>query len=138
VPSIGDRPDDPAASSVTGNVLKAVSPTGAANVAGGGIGNLSGHVTLEHTRVIRNRGGAHGVGGIALGGGILNIDFGGGPPELRLSDGVVTANRLTGAPGVTLLGGGIFSADLFSSDPVPFRLVRTVVAGNKPDQCVGC
>jgi hypothetical protein len=125
-------------SSVTGNVLTAVSPTGAANVAGGGIGNLSGQLTIGRTRVVGNRGGADGVGGLALGGGILNVDFGGGPPELTLSDSVVTANRLTAPSAITPRGGGIFSADVFSNDPVPFTLIRTVVAGNKPDQCVGC
>jgi hypothetical protein len=125
-------------SSVSRNVLTAVSPTGAANVGGGGIGNLSGHVTIESTRVIGNHGGAHGVGGLALGGGILNIDFGGGPPELTLSDSVVTANQLTAPSDITPRGGGIFSADLFSADPIPFTLTHTVIAGNQPDQCVGC
>ena len=125
-------------SSINGNALTAVSPTGAANVAGGGIGNLSGQVTLERTRVIGNRGDADGVGGLALGGGIVNVDFGGGRPELTLSDSVVTANQLTAPPGITPLGGGIFSADLASQDPIPLTLTHTVLAGNKPDQCVGC
>ena len=51
---------------------------------------------------------------------------------------VVTANRLEAAPGITPQGGGIFSANIFSGDPIAFTLTRTVIAGNKPDQCVGC
>jgi len=68
----------------------------------------------------------------------VNIDFVGGPPELAVSDSVVTANRLEAAPGITPQGGGIFSANIFSGDPIAFTLTRTVIAGNKPDQCVGC
>jgi hypothetical protein len=117
-------------SGVSGNVVRAVSPTGAANVAGAGIGILSGELTIERTRVVGNRGGAHGVGGLALGCGILNVDFGRGPPQLTLNDSVVTANQLDGATGVTPRGGGIFSADLVSDDPIPFKRSHTVIAGN--------
>jgi hypothetical protein len=125
-------------SSVSHNILHAVSATGAANVAGGGIGNLSGQLALERTLLIGNRATANGVGGLALGGGIVNVDFGGGPPELALSDSVVTANQLIASPGITPRGGGIFTADIFSGAPFAVTLTRTVVAGNKPDQCFGC
>lgn len=125
-------------SSVSGNVLDATSATGAANVAGGGVANLSGRVTLERTRVIGNRGAATGVSGLALGGGILNIAFAGGPPELTVTDSVVTANALTASPGITIQGGGIFTADVFSGDPFAVTLSGTVIAGNKPDECFGC
>jgi hypothetical protein len=125
-------------SSVSGNAVAAVSPMGPANVGGAGIGSLSGELTLESTRVTGNSGDADGVGGLAIGGGILNIDFGAGPPELTLRDSVVTANQLTARSDITPLGGGIFSADLPGGVPVPFTLVDTVIAGNKPDQCVGC
>jgi hypothetical protein len=125
-------------SSVSGNALTAESLKGAANVAGAGIGNRSGLLTIARTRVTGNRGVADGVGGLALGGGLLNVDFGGGPPELTLSDSVVTANQLTAPPGVTPRGGGIFSADLVSTAQIPFTRTHTVIAGNKPDQCVGC
>ena len=132
-------------SSISANVLTAVSATGPALAAGVGIGNLSGQVTLERTRVIGNRGSAAGafalpflVGGGVNGGGILNVVFGGGPPELALSDSVVTANQLTTTTDITPRGGGIFSADFFTGDPIPFTLTRTVVAGNKPEECFGC
>ena len=92
-------------SSVSGNLLTAVSPTGAANVAGGGVGNLSGRVILERTQVTGNRGRADGVGGLVLGGGIVSVVFGGGPPDLALSKSVVTANQLVAPGGVTPRGG---------------------------------
>jgi len=57
---------------------------------------------------------------------------------LSVASSVVTANSVTAAAGTTPHGGGIFSADIFSLDPVPFTLDRTVVQGNSPDQCVGC
>ena len=131
-------------SRIADNTLTAVSEGGGANVAGAGMANLSGRLTLERTLVTENRGSADGitglpiVGGGTLGGGILNIDFGGGPPQLTVTDSVVTANALVRSDDIVPRGGGIFSADLFSEDPVPFTLTRTVVAGNKPDQCVGC
>jgi hypothetical protein len=101
---------------------------------------------MVRTLVTGNRGRADGIAGLplpilgggTLGGGILNIDFFADPPQLTVTDSVITANALERSDGITPLGGGIFSADLFSGDPVPFTLTRTVVAGNKPDQCVGC
>ena len=133
-------------SRIAHNTLAAFSMGGGANVAGAGIANLSGRLTLERTLVTGNRGRADGatglpaplVGGGTLGGGILNIDFGGGPPQLIVADSVITANALVRRDAITPAGGGIFSADLFSGAPVPFTLTRSVVAGNKPDQCVGC
>ena len=77
-------------------------------------------------------------GGVALGGGILNITFGSPVlPQLTLTDSVVTANRLSATPGISPAGGGIFSADIFSGTPFPVTLTRTVIVGNSPDQCVG-
>jgi hypothetical protein len=132
-------------SSISGNLSTAVSATGPAVGGGVGIANLSGQVTLERALVIGNRGSYEAgvglpffVGGGINGGGILNTDFGGGPPELTLSDSVVTANELTTTTGIPPKGGGIFSANVFTGDPIPFTLTRTVVARNKPDQCFGC
>jgi hypothetical protein len=124
-------------SSISDNSLVAVSNTGPANAAGAGIGNLSGQLTLDHARITNNHGSATGTGGLLLGGGILNVAFGGGPPQLTISDSVITGNRLAGSPGLTPLGGGVFSADIFTGDPVPFTLTRTVIEGNQPDQCFG-
>ena len=98
-------------SSISHNVLTAVSATGPALAAGGGIGNLSGQVTLDRALVIGNRGSADGaialpflVGGGTNGGGILNAVFGGGPPVLTISDSVVTANQLTTTTDITPTG----------------------------------
>jgi hypothetical protein len=130
--------------SISGNLATAVSATGPAIGGGVGIANLSGQVTLEHALVIGNRGSYEGsvglpfVGGGINGGGILNTDFGGGPPELTISDSVVTANELTTTTGIAPRGGGIFSANVFAGDPIPFTLTRTIVAGNKPEECFGC
>ena len=131
-------------SSISGNFLRAVSASGPVIGGGGGIANLSGQVTLERARVIGNRGSYEGgfglpfVGGGINGGGILNTDFVGGQPELTVSDSVVTANALTTNTGIEPRGGGIFSANVFTGDPIPFTLTRTVVAGNKPEECFGC
>ena len=35
-------------------------------------------------------------------------------------------------------GGGLYTADPFSGEPFPVAMSRTVIEGNKPDQCVGC
>jgi hypothetical protein len=131
-------------SSVSGNRVAAVSATGPAIGGGVGIGNLSGQLTLERALVIGNRGSFEGgvalpfVGGGINGGGILSTDFFGSPPELTLTDSVVTANELTTTTDIAPLGGGIFSANVFTGDPIRFTLTRTVVAGNKPEQCFGC
>jgi hypothetical protein len=74
---------------------------------------------------------ANAPAGSAHGGGILNDSFGGPPPSLTLTDSAVVANKLTASPGITPQGGGLFTA-------FPVTLTRTVIAGNKPDQCFGC
>jgi hypothetical protein len=125
-------------SSISHNVLEAESKSGPANVGGGGLGSLSGDVTLVRTLVVGNDAHADGLGGLAVGGGLLSVDFGSGAPTLEVRDSVVTANRLSAAPGFQPQGGGIFSADLFSGTPFRFTLERTVVRGNEPDQCFGC
>jgi hypothetical protein len=125
-------------SRISDNGLTAVSASGTANVGGAGIGNLSGRLTLVKTSITGNRGAATGVGGLVVGGGILNIAFDGGAPELTLIDGVVTANSLTSiGPGFDPEGGGVFSADLFGGGAFAVSLSHTVIEGNKPDQCFG-
>jgi hypothetical protein len=124
---------------IVGNTLTALGVGSGANAVGAGIANLSGQLTLEKSVVAGNQGKATGNGGLALAGGILNIDFGEGPPVLALTDSVVTANRIEGTgPGYEPQGGGIFSMDLFGPAAFPVTLTRSVVAGNKPDQCFGC
>jgi hypothetical protein len=94
--------------------------------------------------VTANSAAATGVGGVNLGGGIASVQLFGPPPELTLIDSVVTANRLAASLGVPSLGGGLFNLEVNSidpfitGDPFPIVLTRTVIAGNKPDQCAGC
>jgi hypothetical protein len=113
------------------NTVIATSAGGTPIGAGGGVENF-GQLTLERTVVTNNAATANGASGIAHGGGISNETFpGDSPPLLTLTDSVVTANKLGASRGVTPQGGGLFTTS-------PATLTRTVVAGNKPDQCFGC
>ena len=131
-------------SRLTDNRLSPTSVTGTALGSGGGHFNLGASLTLERTVVAANSAAATGVGGVDLGGGIGNIQFGGPPPQLTLTDSVVTANRLAASPGIASQGGGLFNLEVTSvdpfatGDPFPIALTRTVIAGNEPDQCAGC
>ena len=131
-------------SRVIGNALSASSPTGIAFGSGGGIFNLGATLTLERTVVSANSAAATGLGGVNLGGGIGNIQFFGPAPVLTITDSVVAGNRLAASAGVASTGGGIFNLEVTSTDPFatgapfPATLTRTVVEGNKPDQCAGC
>ena len=105
---------------------------------GGGIAMFGGDLTLERTRVIGNSVSGTGaaaplpLGGFSsvFGGGISN---GGGIPPglLTMTDSVITANRLSASPGYLVGGGGVFTERSIVS-------IRTVIAGNKPDDCFGC
>jgi hypothetical protein len=123
---------------ISDNSLTAISENGTTNAAGAGIANLSGQLTLEQSLVTANTGTATGSGGLVLGGGILNIAFGGGPPTLTLTNSVITANKLTASAGITPQGGGLYTMDIFGGGPFPVTLTRTVIEGNQPDQCIGC
>jgi hypothetical protein len=117
-----------AANSVTSSTM-----TGSATTQGAGIVNM-GVVTLRDTPVLANLGVAVGPSGVAQGGGIWNgIVFADGPPvvSLTLIDSTVALNALLSSPGVTVAGGGIFTA-------FPVTLARSTVHLNRPDQCIGC
>ena len=106
---------------------------------GGGIAMFGGDLTLERTIVVANSASATGAaaplpfGGVssALGGGISNGGPGNPSATLTLTDSVVNANRLSGSAGVHLNGGGVFTDSGLTR-------TRTVIAGNKPDNCSGC
>jgi hypothetical protein len=110
----------------------------AALAEGGGIAN-AGQLTLERTLVLNNRAIARGAGGPlpfgepsgARGGGIWNASFGGPPPTLSLLSSVVAGNSLDAPAGFVLHGGGLFTR-------FPVTRTRSVIAGNRPDQCFGC
>jgi hypothetical protein len=96
-------------------------------------------LTLERTLVIANSVSATSApgpmpfGGVAsaLGGGISNGAPGIPAATLTLTDSVVNANRLSGSAGLPLQGGGVYTTN-------GLVRTRTVIAGNKPDDCFGC
>ena len=119
---------------IAGNSVSAVTAVGFALAVGGGVAN-GGLLELRRTVVSANSASATGPAGAASGGGIQSwvIPLPGAPQEVELTlvDSVVTGNRLDASAGLPLEGGGIFAS-------APITLTSTVVAGNKPDQCVGC
>jgi hypothetical protein len=106
---------------------------------GGGIAMFGADLTLERTVVVANSVSATGAAGplpfggvaCAFGGGISNGAPGIPAEALTLVDSVVTANRLSGSSGLPLQGGGVYTTNGLSR-------TRTVIAGNKPDDCFGC
>jgi hypothetical protein len=115
---------------ISGNTVSASTSTGTVNVGGGGIWN-GGTLTLRDTTVASNSGTATGPSGTAQGGGIWNGDAGfGGPPQLTLTDSVVTHNTLSGSEDIVIHGGGLFSA-------FPVALTNSKISGNSPDNCSG-
>jgi hypothetical protein len=116
---------------ITGNTLSASTRTGTATVQGVGIFNNS-LLKLIGDTVSNNSGTGTGPGGAVQGGGIWNgVDLSGPPVQLTLIRTDVTRNALTGSPGVTVQGGGLFTT-------LPPTLTDSLVTGNIPDQCFGC
>ena len=74
---------------------------------------------------------ATGPGGAAQGGGIWNgVDVSGPPVRLTLARTAVTRNSLSGSPGISVQGGGLFTT-------LPATLTDSLITGNIPDQCFG-
>ena len=117
-------------SAISDNFTVARSDTGFAEVLGGGVFNNT-PLTLDHVVVSRNTARAEGPTGMAQGGGIWNGDLFAGPPVLTLENSSVVENALEASPGIQRQGGGIFTT-------FPVVRVNTLIAGNRPDQCVGC
>jgi len=114
---------------ISSNTVSSAAANGTVISQGGGVAN-AGRLRLERSLVLGNRASATGTG-VAQGGGVWNGTFGGPPPTLELVDTLVAGNKLVAGSGVTAEGGGLFTT-------FPVSLTRTVVAGNAPDQCVGC
>jgi hypothetical protein len=128
----GTLPPTMTNSQIVGNRSSADAPDGTATVDGSGISN-NGPLVLTDDRLSANTGSAHGQSGSAQGGGIWNgLLFGGPTSPLTLQDTAVTGNSLTGSPGVTLEGAGIYTVGF------PTTLTDTIVSSNVPDQCDGC
>lgn len=118
---------------IAGNTATTTSPTGTAITQGAGIFNDS-LLKLSGVQVRDNSGQAHGLTSIAQGGGIFNSDQlpGANPPvQLTLDNTQVVGNTLSGAPGATLQGGGLFTT-------LPVTLNASHITHNQPDQCYGC
>jgi hypothetical protein len=119
-------------STISKNSSTANAPRGAASILGVSISN-NGPLVLTNDSVAKNRGIANGTSGFAQGGGIWNgVLFGGPDSPLTLQNSRVTGNTLSGSPGVTLQGAGIFTSGF------PLTLSNSVVTHNTPDQCYGC
>lgn len=119
---------------INGNITQARSSTGSASVLGGAVFNNS-LLLMRDVSVSDNVARAEGPTGVAQGGGIWNgLDAitGALPPvQLTLKNTEVTENALSGSPGITLQGGGLFTTS-------PVTLTNTTIDRNRPDQCVGC
>jgi Right handed beta helix region len=116
---------------VSGNSATATTTTGLAIVHGAGVAN-GGLLTLRDTTVSNNTGTTSGPGGEAQGGGIFNGHFGPDlPVQLTLASSAVTHNTLSASQGITVQGGGLFTA-------FPVTLKNTLITQNVPDQCFGC
>ena len=126
-------------SSLIANNTVSVSGPGAAVAFGGGVAMFGGDLTLQHTIVIANSASASGAGGplpfggdsIVYGGGISNGGPGVPPASLTVSDSLVTGNRLGAGAGFLVQGGGVFTDSGITR-------TRTLIAGNRPDDCFGC
>jgi hypothetical protein len=101
----GDRPVI-ASSLISGNTVKAFAAGGPALVRGAGLLN---------------------DGRLRLTGALSNSP----PIELTLEHSAVTGNALTATAGLTVEGGGLFTA-------FPVSLLDTDIAGNTPGDCSGC
>jgi hypothetical protein len=127
----GSVPATMSNSIVANNTATANAPKGMATVQGAGIVNDS-DLSVTNVLVRDNRGVANGVSGFAQGGGIWNGSIFGGPtPTLALNHSGVVGNAVSGSPGVTPRGGGIFTVGS------PLTLTDSLVAHNAPDQCAG-
>jgi hypothetical protein len=128
----GENPPTIADSSISDNVATVTAPHGAATIQGVGLTN-NGPLTLTNVDVERNHGVATGLSGYARGGGIWNGELFGGPESpLTLVGSQVKNNVLEGSPGVSLQGGGIFTAGF------PLTLTNSMVKHNAPEDCFGC
>ena len=118
-------------SEIRDNSATAATSTGDATVQGAGILNDS-LLELHAVAVRGNVGKASGPSGRAEGGGVWNGDeVSGGPVALTIDRSTIARNALTADRGITIQGAGLFTS-------LPVTLTGTRIAGNSPDQCVGC
>lgn len=114
---------------VAHNQIVISAPHGIVGAGGGGIATF-GQTTIAQTVVVGNSIDAGAAGGFLDGGGITNTALF-GPSSLAVTDSAIVGNALRAPGAVSLRGGGLFTDS-------PIAVTRTVVAGNRPDQCFGC
>ena len=115
---------------ISGNSVVARSDSGAGEIFGAGVLN-AGQLELRGDDVRGNTAIVAASSGLAQGAGIWNGVYPGGPPvALTISDSKVMLNALVSGPGVTLLGGGLFTTD-------PVTLSNTRITHNAPNDCSG-
>jgi hypothetical protein len=119
---------------VSGNVLRASSAHGTVYLTGAGL-VAGGPLMVRNTIVRGNTGTAQGSTGTAQGGGMADVDQSqspalptGGPLDLVNSSVIV--NELSGSPGITVQGGGLYTT-------YPLSRTNSTVRDNTPDNCVG-
>jgi hypothetical protein len=120
------------ASTIADNTSTVDAPGGTSTIEGVGVTNDS-DLTLSNVIVLGNKGVVNGENGSSQGGGIWNGSIFGLPtPSLSLENSLVVGNALSGTPGITLQGAGIYT------EGSPTTLTNSLVALNTPDQCFGC
>jgi hypothetical protein len=113
------------------NSVLANTATGTAAVNGVGISNVS-VISLSRVHIRHNIGRAQGPSTSAQGGGIWDSStVYGNRASLFVRYSRISDNTVTTTPGGSAQGGGIYTTGNISRD-------HTAVAGNHPDQCVGC
>jgi len=116
------------------NQVHASSPTGIVFAAGGAIVVDEPGLTLRNTEVSGNTVDANAASGSAQGGGIFDAPIEDGPPggPLTLLASAITGNALSGSPGVSLQGGGLYLQGQM------LTLRHSEIAHNVPEDCFGC
>jgi hypothetical protein len=116
------------------NHVHASSPTGTVFAAGGAIVVDEPGLTLRNSEVNGNTIDANAASGSVQGGGIFDGPIVDGPPggPLTLLGSAITGNGLSGDPGISLQGGGLY----LQGETLTLR--HSELAHNVPDDCFGC
>jgi hypothetical protein len=119
-------------STISGNSVTAISPTGTVTVQGAGLAN-NGPLNLGHVTISRNRATARGRHGWIRGAGVFNgLVFPTPTPKLAATASTLTGNSVIAGTGVTVQGAGLYT------DSFPVKLGASRITGNTPDRCFGC
>ena len=116
------------------NHVHASSPTGTVFAGGGGIVIDEPGLTLRNSKVSGNTIDANAASGSVQGGGIFDGPIENGPPggPLTLLGSAITGNGLSGSPGLSLQGGGLY----LQGETLTLR--QSEMAHNVPNDCFGC